>query len=228
MASDNNKKAAEPTHVEELNDRLTAVGQKMADNKKVIYWSVGIIIAAGCLFSGWYFLYKGPREAKGFDAYGNVELMSRDNDSIAAHAYKKVADAYSGTDAGNVAALSAAEHFYDMGNYNEAIKYLKKFDTDDEVLMANAQTMLGDCYVNTDKYDDALDAYEKAISTAEKNPQIVPRVLLKEANVYDAQKKYDKALKCYETIAQEYPRFIPGNGMTMEAYAEREKARMGK
>lgn len=228
MASDNKKKAEETTHVEELNDRLTAVGQKMADNKKVIYWIVGGIIAVGCIFSGWYFLYKGPRDAKAFEAYGNVELTSQGNDSIAANAYKKVADSYSGTDAGNVAALSAAEHFYDMGKYNEAIKYLEKFDTSDEVLMANAQAMLGDCYVNIDKYDEALKAYQKAISTADENPQIVPRVLLKEANIYDAQKKYDKALECYETIARDYPRFIAGNGMTMEAYAEREKARLGK
>ena len=60
------------------------------------------------------------------------------------------------------------------------------------------------------------------------NEQIVPRVLLKEANIYDEQKKYDKALECYEKITKEYPAFQPGNGATIEAYAEREKARLGK
>ena len=96
------------------------------------------------------------------------------------------------------------------------------------MLEANALVLEGDCYVNLKKYDDALKAYNKAVKAADKNPQIVPRVLMKEANVYDEQKAYDKALGCYEQIQKDYPQFVLGNGMTIEAYAERERARLGK
>ena len=77
-------------------------------------------------------------------------------------------------------------------------------------------------------YDKALDYFNKAIKKADKNPQISPRVLLKEANVYDEQKKYDKALECYMQIKNQYPSFQTGNGIDIDAYIARENARLGK
>ena len=139
-----------------------------------------------------------------------------------------MADQYGSTDAGNIAALSAAESYYNIGKYQEAINYLDKFETGDEVLGANALVLEGDCYVNLKKYDQALEYYQKAIRSANNNPQIVPRVLLKEANIYDEQKKYDKALECYTTIKEQYSDFQLGNGVEIDAYIEREKARLGK
>ncbi|MDE6294830.1 MAG: hypothetical protein K2M03_02065, partial [Muribaculaceae bacterium] len=59
-------------------------------------------------------------------------------------------------------------------------------------------------------------------------PQIVPIALLKEANVYDEQKKYQNALDCYTRIQTEFPTFQFGNGMSVEAYIAREQARLGK
>ena len=56
----------------------------------------------------------------------------------------------------------------------------------------------------------------------------MPRVLLKEANIYDVQKKYQMALDCYQQIADEYPQFQPGSGVGIDAYIAREKARLGK
>lgn len=82
--------------------------------------------------------------------------------------------------------------------------------------------------MNLKNYSKALELYKKAISKADGNPQIVPRVLLKEANIYDAQKNYQAAMDCYQQIQDEFPAFQLGNGMTVEAYIEREKARLGK
>ncbi len=87
--------------------------------------------------------------------------------------------------------------------------------------------MKGDCQVNLKQYGQAIDSYKKAVKKAKGNGQIVPRVLLKEANVYDAQKKYDLALECYQTIKKDYPDFTPGNG-SIDAYIGREQGRLGK
>ena len=141
--------------------------------------------------------------------------------------YKEVADKFSGK-AANLAALSAAESFYNEGNYEEAVKYLKKFSSKDAVLDANAMVLTGDCYVNLKKYDDAISAYQQAVRKADGNSQIVPRVLLKEANVYDEQKKYDKALECYTIIKKDFPDYRLGNGVDIDAYIARENARLGK
>lgn len=226
MASE--KKENEQNGIEQLNTHLTSAGEKLANNKKIIYWGVGIIAIAAAFTLSYLFIYRNPRLEKSFEAYNQVEITAMGNDSIAAAEYKKVADQYGSSDAGNLAALSAGEALYNMGKYEEAAKYIAKFSSGDKLLEANAKVLLGDCYVNLKKYDQALDVYQKAIKAADENPQIVPRVLLKEANIYDAQKKYANALECYKTIKASYPEFQLGNGLSIDAYIERENARLGK
>jgi hypothetical protein len=46
----------------------------------------------------------------------------------------KIADEYSGTDAGNLANYYAGMAYLNTGKYNEAIDYLNKFKSDDIVL----------------------------------------------------------------------------------------------
>ncbi len=227
MASKQNK-PQEETAIDNLNTHLTTAGEKIANNKKIIYWGVGAIVVIGAFILSYLFIYRNPHVNKSFEAYNKVETLAMGNDSISAAEYKKVADEYGGDDAGKLAALSAGEALYNQGKYKEAVEYLKKFSSEDAVLASNAMILTGDCYVNLKQYDDALEWYGKAVREAGNNPQIVPRVLLKQANVYDEQKKYDKALGCYEIIKTDYPEFKFGNGMTAEAYIEREKARLGK
>lgn len=226
--STNTNNEQDQTTIDKVNASLTGVGEKLADNKKYIYWAIGAILVAGCFTLSYLFIYRNPRLNNSFEAYNKVEMTAMGNDSVAAAEYKKVAEKYSGTDAGNLAALSAAESLYNIGKYQEAVKYLDKFSTRDEVLGANAEILKGDCYVNLKKYDDAVKAFAKAVDKADKNPQIAPRALMKEAVVFDELKKYDQALACYEQILRDYPRFQLGGGASIESYIEREKARLGK
>lgn len=230
MASDNTHKSQEekPDVVENLNTHLIGAGETIANNRKYIYWGVGIIALVACFTLSYLFIYRNPRLKESAEAYTKVEMAAMGNDSIASKEYAKVADKYTSTDGGNLAALSAAEAYYNLGDYNKALEYLKKFSSKDKVLGSNAEVLMGDCYVNLKKYNEAIDCFTNAIRKADGNPQIVPRVLLKQAVVYDALKKYDKALECYETIKKDYPQFELGNGVDVNAYIEREKARLGK
>lgn len=226
MASQNQNQQDENA-IDKMNSQLTAAGNRIANNKKIIFWVVGAILVVACFVLSYLFIYRNPRNEKAFEAYNKVETTSLGNDSIAAAQYKAVADQY-GNDAGNLAALSAGEALYNQGKYEEAVKYLDKFSSDDAVLNANALVLSGDCFVNLKKYDEALGYYQKAISKADGNSQIVPRVLLKEANIYDEQKKFDKALECYNTVKTDFPEFQFGNGLDIDAYIARENARLGK
>lgn len=221
------KHIEEENAVEKLNDNLVSASEKIAQNKKVIFWAVGIVLIVAVFILSYLFIYRNPRLNKAFEAYNQVEITAAGNDSIAAAGYKKVADEYSGTDAGRLSALSAAELYYTQGKYKDAITYLEKFKTSEPVLRANAEVLKGDCYVNLKQYDKALDTYASALKEADENPQIAVRILLKEANIYDAQKKYADALSCYETIKKDYPTFQLGN-IDIDAYIAREKARLGK
>ncbi len=227
MASNKNDIQQENS-IDKLNSNLTSASEKIANNKKIIFWVVGIIAVVACFVLSYLFIYRNPRLNKSFEAFNQVEITAAGNDSVAAAQYKKVAQDYSGTDAGKMAALAAAESYYNLGNYKEAVECLDKFSTSEPVLEANALVLKGDCYVNLKKYDDALSCYKKALDKADKNEQIAPRVLLKQANVYDEQKKYGDALSCYEQIKKNYPEFRFGNGMNIDAYIERAKARSAK
>ncbi len=228
MASNDKNPQEEATGIENLNSHLTSAGEKIANNKKIIYWAVGIIAIIGAGLSAYFFLYRNPALNKSYEAYNQVELDAMGNDSIAAAKYMDVAKKYGNSYGGNLAYFDAGMAYYRQGKYKEALAALNEFSSEDEVLDANAAILRGDCNVNLNKYPEAIKCFEEAISRAKDNIEIAPRALLKEANVYSAQKKYADALKCYETIKTQYPEFKIGNGLTIDAYIEREKARLGK
>ncbi|MCH5234160.1 MAG: tetratricopeptide repeat protein [Muribaculaceae bacterium] len=226
MASHKDKHQEE-TAIDRMNTHLSDASTKIANNKKIILIAVGIILVVAAFVLSYLFIYKNPHVEKAFEAYNGVETQAL-NDSTAAAQYMEVADQYGSDDAGKLAALSAGEALYNQGRYEEAAQYLKKFSSKDDILEANALVLTGDCYVNLENYDEALNYFQKAVRKANGNPQIVPRVLLKEANVYDAQGNFGKALECYQQIKNNFPEFKLGNGMEMDAYIAREIARMGE
>lgn len=232
MASDKNKKKDQNV-VENLNTHLTSAGEKVANNKKIIYIGVGVIAVVAAFVLSYLFIFRNPRIENSWNAYDKVLLQQQKqelaNDTAVAQAYQKVADQYGSSDAGQVAKLSAAVAFYDAKKYDDAIKYLEKCDLSEPTLKTQAKVLLGDCYVNKKNYSKALSAYEDAIKIADGNPEVVPFTLMKEANVYDAQKQYAKALECYEQIKSDYPNYsLNYNGLTIDYFIEREKALAGK
>ena len=229
MAVDKNKEE-KATVVENLDSHLTKAGQKVANNKKIIYICAGVIGIVAAFVLSYLFIYRNPRLQNSWEAFNKVYLMQQKgefaSDSITAEEYQKVSVNFSGTPAGNVAALAAAEAFFDVKNYDKAIELLKKIDLSEPVLEAQAQALLGDAYTHKDKWDDALASYDKAIKIADGNPQLVPAYLIKKANVYDLQGKYGEALACYEEIKTNYPTYNYGEGI--DFYIENEKAKAGK
>lgn len=214
--------------IDALNENLTRAGERVANNKKIIYWCIALIAIFAAGGAAWYWGYFQPSYKNSQKAYFEAESKALGNDSIAAAEFAKVADKFGSSDAGKLAALQAGEAFYRNGNYKEAARYLKEFSTKDEVMQAQADVLLGDAYVNLKKYDDALAAFDAALRLAAGNDQIAPLVLWKKANIYDAQKKYQDALGCYRQIKEGYPTFGFGNGISVDAYIAREEARLAK
>lgn len=227
MASDKNKTEEKANVVENLNSHLTKAGEKVANNKKIIYWCVGILAVVAAFVLSYLFIYRNPRLENAWESYNKVMLMQQKGeivDSVAALEYQKVSTNFSGTPAGNLAAFGAAEAYYNVKNYDAAIKLLEKLDLSQELLQAQAYALLGDCYVNTQKLDQAISAYDKAIKTADGNEELVPYYLLKKVNVYNHLKEYDKSIACYEQIKADYPGYTFSNGLSIDFYIEREKA----
>ena len=90
----------------------------------------------------------------------------------------KIADEYSGTDAGNLANYYAGIASLNLKKYDDAIKYLEKFSSKDTFLSAFAVGAIGDAYSQKNDAKKALDFYVKA-SQINANELTSPRYLLK-------------------------------------------------
>lgn len=189
-------------------------------NKKVIIWSAVAIVVVLAIAGGMYWsYYSGNKKAN--EAIGKADMEQ--NDSLQYQMYKKIADD-ADYDANNRARVMVAGHLYKDGKYQEALNYLDKADLNSERLEAGIYLLKGDCYANLNKLDDALKCYHEALRKADNNPAIVPYVMLKLANVYRAQKKYDKEYEQYLQIQSQYPAFMND----IDKYVERAKVQAGK
>lgn len=211
-----NLKAAEAA-----SDPISGLEQKVANNQKTIMWVCVAITAVIAIILIYIFAIRRPGIANANNAIGQADLeMMSGNDSTALAQYQHVADDY-GYEAGNRAALNAAIILYRQGKYQEAIDYLKKYDSSENVIGATAQTLEGDCYVNLDKLDEALNCYDKAVKTSDNNPTLTPYILMKKANVYNAQKNYKAEAETYQTILSKYPEYGQRLGIDFEKYVDR-------
>jgi len=180
------------------------------------------IVVLGIVGYMMYLKYvQGPKELEAADelayprAYFEDALKSTEpNDSLIKIALNGaeghdglvgIAERYSGTKSGNLANYYAGMAYLRLGDYKNAVAYLDKFDSDDEILNAEAKGAIGDAFsaLGGDYLKDALSYYEKALSYSE-NPLTTPMYLKKAGIVSLELKQYDKALDFFIRIKDEY------------------------
>jgi tetratricopeptide (TPR) repeat protein len=125
------------------------------------------------------------------------------NGSEGKFGFLKIADEYSGTDAGNLANYYAGIAYLNTGKYTEAIDYLSKFKSDDIVLGALAKGAIGDAYSQKNQPKEALENYVKA-AESNKNDFTTPRFLLKAGKTALALGNKADALKYFTDIKDNF------------------------
>ncbi len=115
-----------------------------------------------------------------------------------------VIDDYGSTKTGKLAAYYAGISYMKLGNYEEALNYLKKYNNNDQVLSAMALGAMGDCYMELNDLQSAASYYGKA---AAKNPNefTSPMFLMKQGLTYEILNDYAKALNAYQTLKKDFP-----------------------
>ena len=116
--------------------------------------------------------------------------------------FEAIADEYHNQQ-GELAALYAGICYYEKGEYEEAAKYLKKFDANDLNIDPAAHQLLGDAYVELGEYGKAAKAFEAAAKSG--NELIAPMSLKKAGIVYLHEGENSKALKAFKAIKANYP-----------------------
>lgn len=214
------KKQETRTSIDELNESLSGLEQRVEQNKKsVIWYAVALLVVIG-LGLGYYYGKKSAKEDAGeMIGKADIELM-QGNDSVALAQYQAVAAEYSNGVA-NRANLNAAILLYQKGKYEEALKAVENYDVEEELVGAASQSLKGDCLVNLKKYDEAVAAYDEAISVANGNELYAPVFMMKKATVLSAQQKYSDAAAIYQNIKDNYSKYVNAYRVNIDKYIDR-------
>ena len=188
------------------------------NQKAIIIAVIAIILIIAGVFL-WKNYVSEPREneastaiAKGQDYFASEDFekaLQGDKNGFAGFA--KLADDYSGTDAGNLAKLYAGLCNAHLGKWQEAVNYLEAFSTRDDAMISPAAIgALGNAYAQLKQPEKAIENLLKAAKMADSkaanntNNSISPTFLLQAAALMEANGKKEDALKLYKEIKSKY------------------------
>ena len=204
--------------VQELSDR---VQEKFEENKNIIYIVLGAIV----VLVGGFWWYSSSKEASSLEASNLIWRQENnfkdDNFQTAIDGdqmnlgYSAIADEYSGTPAGEIAAYNMGVGYLNTGKFNEAINALEGVSFSDELVGAIAKGALGDAYLETQNVDKAISNYKDAVSHSD-NEFTAPIYLKKLGLAYELAGEasdIENAIESYETIKEKYPTSAEAQGI---------------
>ncbi len=193
---------------EKVAETVSKTDQFFRENKKAVYGILTalVVIAAGlAAYQKFYAQPKGEEAAaQMFPAEesfrgGEFELaLNGDGNTLG---FKQVIEDF-GAKGGKVVYLYAGICELQLGNYQSAIDYLKKYKGKDSILSARATACIGDAYVGLEKYGEALGYFEKAAAAADN--MFAASYLLKAGVTCEELGDNAKALTFYKKIKDQY------------------------
>jgi tetratricopeptide (TPR) repeat protein len=193
---------------------------KVVDNARH-FWErnskfITYVVTALVVVIGGYFLYKAyvvaPEEAKAEELiwraqnYYKVDSFAKAlNGDGQAAGFLRVISRHGGTRAGNLAKFYAGSCYMELGDFNNAIKYLKDYDADQPLLKIRTYGLLGDAYVELGKKQEALDNYTKASTAWEEDDVNTPEYLFRAAMINSELGKTKEAIAQLKQVKEKYP-----------------------
>ncbi|MAQ76444.1 MAG: hypothetical protein CL613_08950 [Aquimarina sp.] len=210
-----------------LDEGASKTEEWVAANQKYIFGFVGAVALIVLAYLGYQKFIQEPKEQeaanemfqaqKYFDNAVNGNSTLKDSLYTLAlkggegkYGFIDIIDNYGGTKAANLAQYYAGFAYLNMNKYQEAIDYLDKFKSDDEMLEPLALGGIGDAFVQLNQMEEGLSYYEKA-ANARNNEFTTPKFLLKAAITAISLNKADVAIKHLERIKEEYSKSPEAN-----------------
>ena len=211
MAKKKEEFVKQDEQLQEVNEALTGAGKWIEDNANLISWIVcGIaVVVIGVIAINNYVIKPHAQEASNENAKAEAYFMAGDfdkalkGDDAECIGFEAIADEYKHYQQGKLAALYAGICYYQLGEYEDAAKYLKKFSAKDLTIDPAASQLLGDAYVELGEYSKAASAFEAAAKSG--NELIAPMSLKKAGIVYLEQGDKRAAKKAFEQVKADYP-----------------------
>jgi tetratricopeptide (TPR) repeat protein len=195
-----------------VEEALSKTEKFIEANQKIILIVVAALIVVILGFFGLRKYYIEPKEK---EAQGQMFMaeMYFENDSLNKAlngdgqypGFLEIIDQYGLTKASNLAKYYAGICYLKMGDFEEAIRYLKKFNGQDELAGPMATGAIGDAYMELGDINEAISYYTKAAEQST-NEFTAPLFLMKAAASCELQGDYRKALKLYRQVKEKYSR----------------------
>jgi len=202
-------------HREHLEHEISPVDkwkhfQDTYGRKAGIGLSVILILILGYL--GYKQFILEPKEKQASDAMFRAEdyfrmdsvRLALNGDALNA-GFVRIISRYNGTKAANLASFYAGSCYLKLGDFNNAVKYLKDFKTSAIQVQAKAFGLLGDAYSELNKKEDAIEQYKKAGTYFEQDEIISPEYLFRAGYLYESMGKAQDAIVMYQLVKTKYP-----------------------
>lgn len=216
-------------------ENITAVEEALSKselfierNQKVLTIVVGVIVLIVLAFFGARKYYIEPRESEAKALiYKSEQYFAQDSLRLALNGdgnypgFLEIIDDYRWTKTARLARYYAGISLLKLGEYEEAIDHLKKFNSRDFLVSNMAKAAIGDAYLELEKPEQAVKYYLRA-SRQKVNDFNTPVFLMKAAQTYEHLGEWEKAAGIYERIKNEH--FQTQEGREVEKHIARARA----
>ena len=207
-----NKNTKATQQQEKVMESVSKTEQFYNENKKVIWGCVIALAVIALAILGYRkFIYE-PKAAEAAEQMFPAENAFMNGDFTLALdgdgnnlGFEDIISEY-GSKAGKAAYLYAGLSHLNLGNYDQAVSFLKKYKGKEPILAARALVSLGDAYAGLEDYVNAEKYYKKAIDKGDN--MFAASYMFKLGQVYEELGQADKALDLYKKIEDKYPNSV--------------------
>lgn len=194
--------------------------------KNVLLGAVAALVIVVCGYLGYKHFISEPKEAKASKAlfrgeqYFGAESyeLALNGDSLGYAGFLKIADEFSGTAAGNLANAYSGICYAQLGKYEDAVKYLDKFNGKDQLVAPAILGTIGNCYAQMGQLDKAAATLIKAANRAN-SLSLSPIYLIQAGQIFEKQGKNAEAVEAYKQVKNKYANSY--QAMDIDKYIER-------
>ena len=184
--------------------------QDQYGKKSLIGLSLFLLLILG--YFGYRQFVLEPKEKQASEAMFRAEdyyrmdsvRLALNGDAVNA-GFVKIISRYKGTKTADLAAFYAGSCYLKLGDFNNAVKYLKDFKTSAVQVQAKAYGLLGDAYSELNKKEEAVEEYKKAGTYFEQDEIISPEYLFRAGYLYESMGRNPEAIAMYQIIKDKYP-----------------------
>lgn len=195
-------------------DKVVTVYARLLDltdrYRTYFYGAIAAVVVIILAFIAWSFMQTAKQQealdamAASVSAYEAGSWQTALDGTGADLGLLDIVDEYGGTDAGNLARFYAADAYFRLGNYEEALPLFRSYDRDGNIVGASATAGEAAILESRGEHEDAARLYSRA-ATMYPSDATSPSYFMSAGRAFEAAGETADAERMYERIRDEYP-----------------------